>query len=244
MSKHHKNIFDYSFNNTDITNKGYCDQKIINEILYKNKIKMHTLDKKFNAIGSTLRKNTAIKNVKKGYLIFHFTRFFYETKNKLFNTYNITPKKLNEIRMYKKKIAARIKLLHQDDKAKQFESNTVKFMKMMGLKDYDGTKIVDGEAKPLYLDHPAGGVHKAGIVQIDAVCRWDDVIIVVECKRSDVPDSNYPERKDITQLEETMEKLALALHQKESKRSKDNNKIFANLHLTDFYSKDIKKLRV
>ena len=66
-------------------------------------------------------------------------------------------KKLKEeLRLYTKKIAARIKLLHQDDKAKQFESNTVKFMKMMGLKDYDGTKIVDGEAKPLYLDHPAG----------------------------------------------------------------------------------------
>ena len=100
-------------------------------------------------------------------------------------------KKLKEeLRPYTEQIAAKIKNLHKDDKAAQFEASTVKFMKMMGFKDCDGTKIVDGETEPLYIDHPASSVHKAGIVQIDAVCRWGDVIIVAECKRSDVPDSD------------------------------------------------------
>ena len=96
ISKCHKNIFAYNFNNITITNRGFCDQKIINYLLIKYRIKIQTLNKKYKVVGSILKKRSPYKNIKKGYLIFHFTRSFYNNNNM------ISPKKLAEISLYKK----------------------------------------------------------------------------------------------------------------------------------------------
>ena len=96
ISKYHKNIFSCNFNNMTLPHSGYCDQTLINYFLFKYKTKIQALKKKYNIVGSILKKKSPSKNIEKGYLIFHFTRSFYDDSN------IIPPKKLIEISLYKK----------------------------------------------------------------------------------------------------------------------------------------------